>query len=960
MSDAEECSVDSASLDAIFLSGFLCVSNGNDSASSDALSQVSAAGQVLNKLESDTPSSQNLDDALLLNESSVDSLAVETDFDRKAPASQVLAQAYDVPLEAVLGRFQREAVAHLRQLDILRPTSRRAALIGHDARYGVRLFSSTLAVDAQAVLRCGSNWLARSSLTLLALTFPCKRLCLWLDVVFAYIQEPSIYCMLSEDQQLMERRFSALPEWARSVVGLAGVLRLLRPDVVEGETREVLQGIYSSVRHRLVVPVVAQQLSLLDGWLQQLGPVLSASGSTSQYMALRKVRLLDPAMELIEDATRLMLGLGPSYSGRTRDILNMCLSLSGLARMQQPQQPLQAWTYFRSKEEWGAYKSSLRWLNSVREACLHCLFAAASRELAQLKAGGGLLKSVLAYAVQKNTDDPSRPDRSWYDWRTSTLSVSTGLGPPELRLHKTRARPQGVSPRDSFSTPFQVPYGSRGKMVGEAWRLERIDTADVYGYGIWLSAMLLCSLAGNSVTGFRKLTIEELTVQDDLSEDNVMATNESQDVDIIKRWFAVDSARLFWFLARKGDSSETPSVNTRALTSWRSLATMAYQWQSYDVVIFVSSFAEKNRSLQRIRNEALIFKNTASTENPSRDLIHLTALHQPNGLPIVVAVAEKSRIDDLVFVSPQGLETAHNEPSCAPEATTRSSRFGKKRALYPSCDGLAYNVERLVLDVLLRNKDARNLVFKAMDTKGCQYLDLRDYRMDKAYMTSVFQLAQPLLPRFSDGQRLLLRLPKSSSTSFYCDENIFVSASHDGFRAVHSENQLLPMFLFCLTQQHRCAGMWKHPFASSSVEDICLDGLDATLTNLLDAMESWSPCELTAHALESYRRFYGAHSPRLRWDLVDESLISDFIHSFGSRQVVALCRRLAWDPDTNFAGMPDVVLLQSSQCSGYCSVGLGCFLEVKSHTDTLKAHQVEWMRYMLSHGVRAGVFSFRD
>ena len=102
----------------------------------------------------------------------------------------------------------------------------------------------------------------------------------------------------------------------------------------------------------------------------------------------------------------------------------------------------------------------------------------------------------------------------------------------------------------------------------------------------------------------------------------------------------------------------------------------------------------------------------------------------------------------------------------------------------------------------------------------------------------------------------------------------------------------------------------------------------------LQALESGNGAALLLH---NHERFRGIANSWINWRVLDEQLVQEALAHIPMQHLLAMWRRVLFDPRANRSGFPDLVTFDEAK--GYCMI------EVKGPGDQLQANQKRWLRF---------------
>ena len=117
------------------------------------------------------------------------------------------------------------------------------------------------------------------------------------------------------------------------------------------------------------------------------------------------------------------------------------------------------------------------------------------------------------------------------------------------------------------------------------------------------------------------------------------------------------------------------------------------------------------------------------------------------------------------------------------------------------------------------------------------------------------------------------------------------------------------------------------------------DAIDARLASL-------SELDLSDELRARFERFHGYSCRWVDWRGLSAELVSQATRTMPARHLMAIWRRMLFDPRENRSGLPDLIALAD---------GRYCLIEVKGPGDALQRNQMRWLAFFSSEGIPAKV-----
>lgn len=143
-------------------------------------------------------------------------------------------------------------------------------------------------------------------------------------------------------------------------------------------------------------------------------------------------------------------------------------------------------------------------------------------------------------------------------------------------------------------------------------------------------------------------------------------------------------------------------------------------------------------------------------------------------------------------------------------------------------------------------------------------------------------------------------------------------------------------------------GAFHHPFQAGPADMFRSDFQSRRRPALERRLQQLAACDLEAELLRMYSRCAGYQCRWIDWRVITPTLVQGAARCIPFRHLVAVWRRLLFDPRENRRGQPDLVLL--GDCAGEYQLW-----EVKGPGDALQPHQRRWLNYLCDIGAPAGV-----
>ncbi len=203
----------------------------------------------------------------------------------------------------------------------------------------------------------------------------------------------------------------------------------------------------------------------------------------------------------------------------------------------------------------------------------------------------------------------------------------------------------------------------------------------------------------------------------------------------------------------------------------------------------------------------------------------------------------------------------------------------------------------------------------------------------------------------------LLELPVPAT-----DERVELAAAAQfatRWRSVHYVENALMNTLFGLAfwEQIFAAlpGAFANPFQAAPLDMYEKSFAERRKEALETRLEALASGDLQAELLRACREYQGYQCRWTDWRRVDEALVAEATGAIPPAHLVAIWRRMLFDPGENRRGFPDLLAIGEEP-------GDYCMIEVKSPGDKLQESQKRWLRFFCAQGIPAAVaqVSWRD
>lgn len=211
------------------------------------------------------------------------------------------------------------------------------------------------------------------------------------------------------------------------------------------------------------------------------------------------------------------------------------------------------------------------------------------------------------------------------------------------------------------------------------------------------------------------------------------------------------------------------------------------------------------------------------------------------------------------------------------------------------------------------------------------------------------QLGQKVRPRRRDAfQRLDLVLPQQSRPV----ELIAADRLQSHWRAVHYVENTLMNALFGLAFWEQIftpvPGVFHNPYQSVPTDMYGPEFRRRRLALLEARLQELQRGDVAALLLEAYHSYAAYQCRWVDWRRLDPVLLQQVTGVVPADHLLAVWRRMLFDPRENRRGFPDLIALGES-------VGDYCLIEVKGPGDALQESQKRWLRFFGQQGIPARV-----
>jgi hypothetical protein len=207
----------------------------------------------------------------------------------------------------------------------------------------------------------------------------------------------------------------------------------------------------------------------------------------------------------------------------------------------------------------------------------------------------------------------------------------------------------------------------------------------------------------------------------------------------------------------------------------------------------------------------------------------------------------------------------------------------------------------------------------------------------------------------------------------------FTTPASRSVKATYGENALWSTFyaLLCSPIDLACetrdeAAAIRHPWVTSHPSGGFTSTSSSLLLRHIKNMEAIKGCEMEKIITDTTQSLFGVLLPRLRHDLFQLSSLEGIAHAGGGEAMSLVLTRLAKHYVSTFSGLPDIAVWDDPQTCPFCSeehrhfhaklaesstsskatvektkvVPRLALVEVKSSSDSLSKHQLEWIDYL--------------
>ncbi|MFB3077733.1 MAG: VRR-NUC domain-containing protein, partial [Lysobacterales bacterium] len=139
------------------------------------------------------------------------------------------------------------------------------------------------------------------------------------------------------------------------------------------------------------------------------------------------------------------------------------------------------------------------------------------------------------------------------------------------------------------------------------------------------------------------------------------------------------------------------------------------------------------------------------------------------------------------------------------------------------------------------------------------------------------------------------------------------------------------------------AGAFVNPFQSAPLDMHTQEFYHRRQAAIDARLERLASTEMAGQILASYDRHLGLSNYWVNWRDIDRDLVSTALKSIPGKHLLAIWRRILFDPRANRSGFPDLLALDPGR--GYCMI------EVKGPGDQLQHNQKRWLRFFQSEQI---------
>lgn len=293
-----------------------------------------------------------------------------------------------------------------------------------------------------------------------------------------------------------------------------------------------------------------------------------------------------------------------------------------------------------------------------------------------------------------------------------------------------------------------------------------------------------------------------------------------------------------------------------------------------------------------------------------------------------------------------------------------------ERRYWKLCNRLARNLERCGELALAAQLYARSQLHPARERHIRVLENTRNYTqalqqcrqlLEQPWCEEECEAAQRILPRLLRqlGQRLPARRRDTLRTLDLALPRVefgveLAAASHlaADWRGVHYVENALFNSLFGLAFWEQIfapvAGAFHNAFQSVPA-DMYQQGFYQRRQALLDArLAELATVDLYPELLAALHRFQGYQCRWVSWQLLSAALLEQVLACVPRAHLLAIWRRMLFDPGENRRGFPDLIALGEAP-------GAYCLIEVKGPGDQLQHGQRRWLRFFAEQGIPACV-----
>jgi hypothetical protein len=138
-------------------------------------------------------------------------------------------------------------------------------------------------------------------------------------------------------------------------------------------------------------------------------------------------------------------------------------------------------------------------------------------------------------------------------------------------------------------------------------------------------------------------------------------------------------------------------------------------------------------------------------------------------------------------------------------------------------------------------------------------------------------------------------------------------------------------------------GAFVNPYQSAPLDMHTPDFYPRRRRAIDNRLAALAGADLGTELLDRYLRYQGFSNHWVNWRYVDRDMVAAALDVIPSAHLLAMWRRILFDPKANRSGFPDLLALDPDR--GYCMI------EVKGPGDQLQHNQKRWLRFFLAEGI---------